>query len=66
MTPQKVQKNIHNFIIPQNIFIFSDPPPLQKNEIQNLNLQKWARTTYIWSYKSTNPRHAPKKLARVF
>ena len=49
MTPQKVQKIIHNIVIPQNIlFIFLTPPPkkkkIKKNEIQNFEPPKVDRT----------------------
>ena len=43
---QKVQKIIHNIIIPQNILfiIFLTSPPQKKNEIQNFEPPKVDRT----------------------
>ena len=50
MTPQKVQKIIHNIIIPQTYFFSDPPPPPQKKKMKFkiLNLQKWTEPTYLW------------------
>ena len=49
-TPQKVQKIIHNIIIPHNIlfiFLTPAPPPKKKNEIQNFEPPK-VDLTYLY------------------
>ena len=50
MTHQKLQKIIHNIIIPQNIlfiFLTHPPPPQPKRKFKILNLQKWTEPTYL-------------------
>ena len=61
MTPQKVQKIIHNIIIPQNILFIFDPfpPPKKKNEIQNFEPPKVDRT-YLFMIILEYPPPPPK------
>ena len=48
MTPQKVQKIIHNIVIPQNILFIFLTPPQKKMKFKILNLQKWTEPIYLW------------------
>ena len=67
MTPQKVQKIIHNIIIPKTYYLFLTPPPPKKkeNEIQNFEPPKVDRT-YLFMIILEYPPPPPPKADHCF
>ena len=58
MTPQKVQKLIHNIIIPENILFIFLTPPQKKKEIKNFEPPKVDRT-YLYMIILEYPPPSP-------